>query len=535
MAYSTLYLHKGVPLDSRYEHTLLWNTQADQLSYLNTPARFYRGYDDFTYLRKESSVKVPVNIETLENNDVNYVSMLNDEQWRFYFITAKEYVSDGVTRLQLELDVMQTYQFMWDIPACFVEREHVSDDSIGANLVDEDVELGEFVVSDILETINIDQLAIVVQSSVTLKNPVGEAVKGAMINGVYHGLRMFCRTANETGVLAVNAAISSLSTLGKADGIASIFMYPKGLIHADWANESEEVMLDVLGMTQLGASAMSPTSLNGYTPRNRKLLSHPYTFLYAHNNAGENASYNYEHFTGNPEFAIAGSCAQDGVVRMIPKNHRGYAYDNESGLSITGYPTCSWSQDAYKIWLAQNMSQQTLAIRGGEWVQGMGIAKSTVGAVGSAASMDIGGAVNSILGGIDTYHSGYMQIQSVMAARSDKSVQPPQARGTQSPSTNIGTKTQHFTLCNMSITAPYAQRIDTFFDMYGYQVNTVKKPNLTGRAVWNYVKTIGCVVLGGFDTSDRRRVAEILDKGITFWHAPESMYHYELAASNVVR
>lgn len=536
MAYTELYLHKGVPLDSRYEHTLSWPSQADQLSYLNSSDRFYRGFDDFTYLRKNSTVKVPIYIETLENNDVNYVSMRNSEgQWRFFFIVDKAYLADEVTELHLELDVLQTYQFEWEIPACFVEREHVSDDTPGLNLVDEGLELGEFVNIGTLDTINIDALAIVVQSSVTMNNPMGEAVQGAMINGVYHGLRMYCRTANALGATVVNAALSSLATQGKADGVASIFMYPKALINAEWDKEGDEVMLDVIGMTQMGASVEVPTTLDGYTPRNRKLLTHPYSYLYAHNNAGENAVYHYEHFLMGPEFAIAGSCSQDGVVRMIPLTHRGLSHDNEAGLSLTGYPCCSWSQDAYKIWLAQNMNQQALAIHGGEWTQGMGVATGALSTVGALVSRDVGGALNSAAGAINTYHSGYMQIQSVMAARSDKALQPPQARGTQSPSTNIGTKTQHFTLCNMSIRADYAKRIDQFFDMYGYKVNTVKVPNLKGRAVWNYVKTVGSVVLGGFDAMERRKVAAILDKGVTFWHAPESMYHYELADANVVR
>lgn len=535
MAYSTLYLHKGVPLDARYEHTLKWSSQAAQLSYLNGANQFYKGYTEFTYLRKDSTVKVPEYLEDLENNDVNYVSMLNDTRWRFYFIVNKEYVSEGVTRLHLELDVMQTYQFEWSIPACFVEREHVSDDTIGANLVEEGLELGEMVSIGGADAINLSELAIVVQSSVTLKNPMGEAVEGAMINGVYHGLRMFCRTANATGVLVVNAALKSLATLGKADGVASIFMYPKGLIHADWANEGDEVMLDVLGMVQLGINPAFPQTLDGYTPRNRKLLTYPYCYLYAHNNAGENAIYHYEHFSASPAFAIAGSCSQDGVVRMVPQAHRGYSYDNEAGLSLTGYPTCSWTQDAYKIWLAQNQNQQALSIHSGEWTQGMAVASGVVGLVGAIASRDIQGGVNSAVNAVNTYHSGYMQIESVMAQRSDKKVQPPQARGTQSPSTNIGLKIQTFSFSNMTIRADFAKRIDQFFDMYGYRVNKVKTPNITGRAVWNYVKTLGCVVLGGIDTADRNKVAAILDKGVTFWHAPESMYRYDLAASNIVR
>lgn len=534
MGFSEMYLHKGVPLDSRYEHTLRWSTQADQLNYLNSNARFYKGYSDFTYLRKESSVKVPEPLEELEDNDVNYVSMRNDQgKWRLYFIVAKEYVSPDVTRLILELDVLQTYQFDWDIPACFVEREHPTTDNVGENVVDEGLELGEYVSQGGVATKNLDELAIVVQTSVTMNNPMGEAVEGAMINGVYNGLRMYCRTANALGATVLNAALSALGP--KVEGVASIFMYPKNLIQADWANEDDVVMLDVLGMTQAGITMDTPATLDGYTPRNRKLLTHPYQFAYAHNNAGENAEYHYEHFMSGVEFTMAGSCSQDGVVRMVPRHHRGFNYDNESGLSLSGYPACSWTQDAYKIWLAQNQASQALTISLGQKTMGMGLVQGTASGVASVFAKDYKGAVDSIFSGANTMMSGYAQIESVMAARSDKSVQPPQARGTQSPSTNIGLKIQNFEINQMCIRADQAERLDQFFDMYGYRVNKVKKPNLSGRAVWNYVKTIGCVVNGGFDAVDRRKVAAILDKGVTFWHDPVSMYYYELAPYNVAR
>lgn len=537
MPENQLYLHKGVPLDPRYEHTLTWKTQADQLTYLNTDAHFFRGYSDFTYLRKDSAVRVPHSLAELENNDVNYVSMLNedDDRWRFYFIVDKRYKADQITELVLELDVLQTYQFDWEIPACFVEREHVNDDTIGANLVDEGLELGELVVDPNTsnKTFGLTDLAIVVLSSFTMQNPMGVPVVGSIINGVYCGLKLYCRTADELGATVINAAISALDTAGKTDGIFSIFMYPKSLILADWDNENAEVMLEVKGMQQQIYYAGRPTSLNGYIPHNNKLFTFPYTRLYAHNGMGESAEYHFEHFTG-PEyiFAIAGSCSQDGVVRMVPCNHRGRSYDNEAGLSLTGYPNCAWKQDAYKIWLAQNQNQQALAIHGGEWTQGMGLANGVIGLFSSAASANMGGMVSSVAGAVDSYHSGYMQIQSVMAQRSDKAVQPPQARGTHSSSTNIGLGIQSFFMYGMTIRKDAAERIDQYFDMYGYKVNKVKKPNITGRIMWNYVKTIGAVVLGGFDSADRIKIAAILDKGITFWHDPAVMYHYEMGASN---
>ena len=49
-----------------------------------------------------------------------------------------------------------------------------------------------------------------------------------------------------------------------------------------------------------------------------------------------------------------------------------------------------------------------------------------------------------------------------------------------------------FTIYRRTIKYEYAQIIDSFFSMFGYKVNSVKVPNITGRSNWNYVKTIDC-------------------------------------------
>ena len=131
--------------------------------------------------------------------------------------------------------------------------------------------------------------------------------------------------------------------------------------------------------------------------------------------------------------------------------------------------------------------------------------------------------------------NGYMQARSILAAREDKQVQPPQAKGGQSGSCNVTMGLQNFRVCTKSIRKDQARRLDQFFDMYGYQTNEVKTPELMSRSMWNYVKTVGCVILGGIDADDRRRIGAIFDKGITLWHAPDTMYRYDLAAGNVAK
>lgn len=529
MAYtSQLTLCGNVPLDPRYEHTLTFTSKESQLAWFYG-MRKYETISDFSYLRKDNAIKVPIATEALEDQGVNYLYTVNDNKARFYFILKKEYVSQSCTLLHVELDVMQTYQFDWTIPACFVEREHVSNDAVGANLMDEGLELGEYV-NNSAYTYDLSDLAIIIQSSVSLQNPIGDPVSGVIIGNVYSGLALYTRTLNATSVLVIDAVIKSLNNQGKTDAITSMWVYPKTLISADWANENNETLLKVNGIQTRDIALSGNAVLDGYTPRNKKLLTYPYNFLYCHNHMGECAFYRYEkfEFSDAREFVVYGNIGQDGTVRMSPRDYNGLSVDTEEGLTISGFPTCAWTQDAYKIWLAQNANTQALTIQSGQISAGLGAAM--VGA-GAAQALIPGGenGAQTAVSGVSHIYSGYQQIAGVMAARKDAQVQPPQSKGVQSSSCNITMSSHTFQFIKKTIRAEFARSIDNYFDMYGYKVNRVKTPNIKGRANWNYVKTIGAVALGDIDAADRIKIGAILDKGITFWHDYLTMYNYTKA------
>ena len=68
--------------------------------------------------------------------------------------------------------------------------------------------------------------------------------------------------------------------------------------------------------------------------------------------------------------------------------------------------------------------------------------------------------------------------------------------------------------------------------MYGYKVNMVKVPNITGRANWNYVKTINCDVEGNIPVTDLEVIRAMFNRGVTLWHNATNFLNY--AASNSI-
>ena len=84
----------------------------------------------------------------------------------------------------------------------------------------------------------------------------------------------------------------------------------------------------------------------------------------------------------------------------------------------------------------------------------------------------------------------------------------------------------------MSVKSEYAKIIDDYFTMYGYKVNSLKIPNITGRTYWNYVKTIGCNFEGNIPQGDLNEIKNMFNRGITLWHNPT--YYLDYSQSNTI-
>ena len=68
--------------------------------------------------------------------------------------------------------------------------------------------------------------------------------------------------------------------------------------------------------------------------------------------------------------------------------------------------------------------------------------------------------------------------------------------------------------------------------MFGYKVNEVKTPNITGRRYWNYVKTVGCDFEGDIPQEYLNKIREIFNNGCTFWH--DSSHFLDYTQSNTI-
>ena len=142
----------------------------------------------------------------------------------FYFITSVHYVSDTVVELHLEMDVMQSYLFDYNLLPCFVEREHASIDTIGLHTVDEGLELGEYRTVNEVQLLNTSELCVLVLSTfdpILTTEENTETVLSARFDNMFYGLGVYAVAPAD--YQAWGQKLKLLDEYGKSDGIISHF------------------------------------------------------------------------------------------------------------------------------------------------------------------------------------------------------------------------------------------------------------------------------------------------------------------------
>lgn len=133
-------LIKSYKYDNNYDYVKTFQTKDEQTNYFNGLNSLI--LDDTNYIKEHTNIiKVPFSYDYLVTEGVNYVLFNNGYKDIFAFIIEKEYISEEVTKLIYEIDVIQTYMFDFTIKNSFVERMNCSINEISD--FDEGLEIGE--------------------------------------------------------------------------------------------------------------------------------------------------------------------------------------------------------------------------------------------------------------------------------------------------------------------------------------------------------------------------------------------------------
>lgn len=483
-------LLSNCPIDNTYSDTLYFSNTASQYNYFSGLTKYNLSQNSYTR-HSNGIIRVPFNCENLY--DCNYCMFQNasfGQKWFYAFITNVEYVNDNLSLVYFEIDVMQTWFFDYSLRDCFVAREHSETDYIGENLVPESVELGEYIMKDFMGTGHLQSYAIVVAATF---NTNLEDASGEFYSGIYSGVNLLAfQNANDANDFLLRATEGNL-----ADGIVGVYMVP-----TDFARPSGQPVASYNISFDKNYSSLG----GAYVPKNNKLFTYPYNFLYCTDLNGNSSEFRYEDFsTATCNFNITGDMSPNMSIVLCPQNYKGVLGNYNEKMVMSGFPQCSFNIDSYKAYMAQNSVTAEGNLAGGFVSSALSIAGAV--ATGGALAPLAVGAVGNLAGTIASYVSGSVKAQSM----------PNQARGGGGSTALVANGIKDFAFSHMCIKSEFAEIIDDYFDLFGYATNKVKVPNRNVRPHWTYTKTVGCKAVGSVPSDDMATIKKIYDAGITFW------------------
>lgn len=508
---STIHLCK-VPFDSSNKHQVYFGSdRTAQFNYFYSKRVSGGTLVNYVHVRETlpdgglvSKIQVGINIDDLREKGVNYMIYQNPQhgdRWYYAFITKIIYINEGVTALQYETDVYQTWMADCTVLPSYVVREHSSTDVAGENVVPEKFNFQEYTYKQAYNDTTLDKHGYMV---ICNEGPEGQ-VWGVEYSGIFQGLYHWFTTSAKD----VLDLLYSYNEEGK-EAVESISVIPawafEGLPEGEgYISGSKNPVVKNISISFNPDYELFGT----YLPKNNKLYTFPYYALCVTNHNGEVAEYKVEDFKNNKDtngvkqlvFQMSCDISTNPTVCLMPLDYQNIAGNYDEGICISSFPQCSFASDTYKLWLAKNQFTQPLKIMGNA-VQAIGIGMATGGPVG--VGIAIASGASGIIDTINDHHQAQLAPNKIQSGSAKNNLL-----------TAMDLNKFHFYW--RQIKPEFARTIDDFFTMYGYQTNRIKTPNMHSRPYFNYVQTIDIHITGGIPSDDMQRLKSIFNTGVTLW------------------
>lgn len=554
---TNIQLFGNLNLSPNYENTLYFASTSAKDSYFDALPK--KAVFSSCYYQRENRnyIRVQTNIANIYNSQ--YMRFQNpdfENKWFYAFVTSVDYINNNTTEVGYSIDYMMTWMGSFTLNQCFIERMHVRNDSIGANIADENLPCGEYVNEDILPTVDTSDMSIVILYA-------DSEAAGQLVNNLYQGAKIGVFKSSEVDL--VNRIIQTAIDDNRSDNIVGIYMIP-----TEFAGTTSN------RVTSKSYNFSKPyDDICGYVPKNKKLFCFPYKYCLIDNMEGGTQVYQYEYFhtlpdatsSGTFDFTIEGVVSGNAQLILHPQNYKQVHNEGQFHglLGMSHFPICSWSINSYEAWLAQKnayypLERDTTLVQGllgtatgamqtaasgtaGGYPLASQVATPAAATVGSligtailpGAGTVLGGVLGGIAGGLIGTGASMLskRVQNEIINTSNITA-PDVNHGEQATDVLYALGKKTFLVMEKCITKNYAMMIDDYFTMYGYAIRQVGTPSMNIREHFTFVKTIGCSVAGELPAYDAQQIENIFDNGCRFWKDYTEIGNYDLDNSTVV-
>ena len=546
-----VHLLSGVPLVNDYKNQRTFDNANEQANYFLSKVRY--SFTDFTYVRDGGYLRIPANYDRLY--EINYVMFKNEnytDKWFYAFVTKREYVNTGLTYLYIELDVFQTWQFSFSLKECFVEREHGE-----VTLIDEGLDYGSDMntvyfkqvkpYSDLKWLVIVSKSAMhseaneVLPTVIGVPQPLSYYVLPFKLDGSIVNASTGTGGTNMTVQEILKAmykndnAVNNIVSLYVTDDIGAYYTYDGSVVQfADGSsqitksvtiNSGESSFACIYVEKLLNFKTTYTTVESKYTGlelyQEEKLNRYPYTQCILTDFKGNVFNIKLEMINGdNIILETKGSLGLSNKTSVNVSDYNtvnglNINADFEHGFINSDPQDVAIVTDQLSAYLQGNRNSLNNQISQAQFNAVIDTAKIAPSLVTENRGEMIGG----ITDGVSSLGNNYYNLKSFTAKQQDIANVPPNLvnQGSNTAFT-FGNGFDGYYIIKKQIKPEYATRLTMFFKMYGYQVNTVKRPNLKTRPYWNYVKTQNCLITDNLPQDDINTLQNMFNNGVTLWH-----------------
>lgn len=505
----------STPLESDYSNTLYFADIAAQSAYFTS--KTVKIITDFNYIKKDNSIAINEHIDSLYN--CNYVMYQNSNftnKWFYAFIVRMEWLSNNSTRIYLATDVIQTWFFDITYYQSYIDRCHSDTDIVGDNIVPEDFTGAGRGGYDQAGSQDLTPNWVTVFATT---RPDGTPLPPTDLSGIISGTGAAWRHQYDNATLTT--LLNEYVKNGTATAVAKIQQWPAGNHSATFS------------------FAKHPSTINGYSPKNKKLLSGAFISCYM-TMFGQELEFNPEYITGN---SVSAQIVVDDTSGSVGCTITNYGNSNIANFSLVAViPESSWAYNQYKNDYNLHSGSNAIYQERMRYQRNLNAANANVGAAQGIAST-IAGAIDTVNPVTWALGKGRQAVSNVIEGAQQTYNQGAIAgwyeKGVDEISQDLATITESYSApatgsvatSNIYITGnktalsygykvpprDIIKRCDDYLTVYGYKQSTYKVPNLHARLNWTYIRTLGLHASGNFPDEDMDLIKRIFDKGIFFW------------------
>lgn len=577
----------NAPVDYQMNNVLWLASEQEEANFFLSKTKF--SFDNCRAVNNDGDpweITVPLTDgSTLDDYyNCNYLMWRNPQfsnKWFYAYIGTPRPASAGSVTVPFQIDYWQTWHWSCEFPATMVRRETVKDDTVGANLIEENVETGEFVISpsdigtaaytgigtDIIEesgwnttpcvliaytykpsetttatdagTYIIDAIKDAAGSfTYNLKNIAPSFAGGRFQQGIYQACNFIAFDVDttdqdklDTAVQSINLYLQKLVDGVMIQSVQVLRMIPQFMAPASGVQHINTAYPRVNNIK----GKASPATFGSYTPNNNKLYTQQFNYLVIDNGSGSQMEMGYEYFNGDasqnipahtPTFRLYSQLSNSPACRLIPYSYKGPTVRENPlySLELNTYPLCSYSYNGMRADYFANQNSNA--------VQGI---RNTVnlatGLVGGAASTITGAMTGGLVGavsGIAQIGNTALEAADTIAKQKDRARIPNEVVGMSDSNIQFAIGRMSFIEYRMQVQSYYAKIIDNYFTAYGYAINDIKKPELNTRTRFNFIWTQGANVLGDLPTEAKNVINHQMDAGLRIWHDPAAWMDYSV-------